>query len=131
MNGLRTDERQWLIYDDESLGAVMRGLEAWSLAVAGNLLKADQTDELRGMGNFMDRVAGARLSEMKANGGAQEVVADWMLLISKYAAGKTPLTPDIQRALDELHAAVYRLDSRANGAGLTGPGVHRLAVRGD
>lgn len=129
--GLRTDDRQWLIYDDESLGAVMRGLEVWGLAVAGNLLKNHKVQPLRGIGNFMGRVADSRLSMMKKNGGAQEVVADWILIVSKWSAGRSPMTPDVKRALDEMWASVYRLDSRANAAGVIGPGDHRIAVRGD
>ena len=128
---LRTDDRQWLIHDDEPLGAVMRGVEAWALAIAANLLKNHKTEQLRGIGNFMGRVADSRLSGMKRNGGAQEVVADWILLISKWAAEKSLLTPEVARALDEIHASVYRLDSRARSAGVVGPGVHRQAVRGD
>lgn len=131
MSGLRTDERQWLIYDDEVLGAVARGVEAWALAIAANLLRPNSEEGLRGVGHFMGRVADARLTEMKRNGGAQEVTADWILLVSAWAAGKIPWTPDVARALDELHAAVYRLDSRGQGTGTTGPGVHRAAIRGD
>ena len=128
---LRTDERQWLIYDDESLGAVMRGLEAWALKIAAQLLMPNRVDGLRGVGHFMDRVADARLRHMKKNGGAQEVVADWILLISRWAAGKSLETPEVTRALDEIYAATTRLDSRAMSAGIVGPGTHRIAVRGD
>ena len=130
--GLRSDDRQWLIYDDEALGAVMRGLEAWALAVCGNMLENHHHDPLRGIGSFMKKVANQRLVLMKRTGGAQEATADWVLLISKWAADKTPWTSDVERALDEFHAAVYRLDSRVNGAGVVAPvGVHRQAVRGD
>lgn len=131
---LRTDERQWLIYDDEVLGAYMRGLEAWALKVFSERLKQVGPDRLRplnGIATFAGRVADQRITEMKRNGGAQEAVADWVLLVSKWAAGKTPLTPDVQRGLDEFHSVATRIDSRVMGAGVHGPGVHRIAVRGD
>ncbi len=131
---LRTDERQWLIYDDDSLGAIIRGLEAWALMVLGTRLRDSGPDRIRalnGIGAFCQKVANQRLVEMKRNGGAQEVAADWILLVSKWAAGKTPLTPDVARALDEIHSVSTRIDSRVNGAGVSGPVVHRVAVRGD
>lgn len=130
-SGLRTDERQWLIYDDESIGALTRGLEAWALAIASNLLEENRIAGLRGIGSLMSRIADQRLVTMKRNGGAQEVVADWILLVSAAAAGKTPWTPDVDMAIDELHAVGYRLDSRGSSAGILGPGVHRAAIRGD
>ncbi len=131
---LNTDERQWLIYDDDSLGAVIRGLEAWGLMVLGTRLRQTGPDRIRalnGIGALCQKVANQRLVEMKRNGGAQEVAADWILLVSKWSVGKTPLTPDISRALSELHSVATRIDSRVNGAGVSGPGVHRQAVRGD
>ena len=131
---LRTDERQFLIYDDEVIGAWMRGLEAWALMVFSQRLRQvgpDRNRALNGIATFAGRVANQRIVEMKRNGGAQEAVADWVLLISKWAAGKSPYTPDIHRALDEFHGVTTHLDSRVNGAGMQGPGVHRQAVRGD
>lgn len=131
---LNTDERQWLIYDDEVLGAYMRGLETWALMVLSSKLRntgPDRHRALNGIGSFAAKVANQRINEMKRNGGAQEAVADWILLVSKWAAGKSPYTVDIQRGLDEFHAVSSRIDSRVNGAGILGPGVHRQAVRGD
>ncbi len=131
---LRTDERQFLIYNDEAIGAVIRGLEAWGLMVLGTRLRQtgpDRIKALNGIGAFCQKVADQRLTEMKRNGGAQEVAADWILLISKWAAGKTPMTPDIARALDEIYSVAFHTDSRVSGAGIVGPGIHRKAVRGD
>jgi hypothetical protein len=132
--GLRTDERQWLIYDDEVLGAYTRGLEAWALMVLAQSLRnvgPDRFRALNGIATWCHRVAEQRLVEMKRNGGAQEVVSDWVLLVSRWAAGKTPLTPDVARGIEEFHSVATRLDSRGNSAGITGPGVHRQAIRGD
>lgn len=134
--GLRTDERQWLIYDEEVMGAVIRGLEAWALMIAGTRLRKghrgpDRIKAMNAIGRFMQKIADQRLTEMKRNGGAQEQVADWILLVSKWAAGKTLYTPDIGRALSEIYATIYHNDSRVNSAGVRGPGIHRQAVRGD
>ena len=131
---LRSDLRQQLIADDDAYGAVVRGLEVWALKVFGTRLRergADRNRYLNGIGTFCQKVADQRLVEMKRVGGAQEVVADWILLVSKWAAGKTVMTPDVARALNEIYWTVFQLDSRVNGAGVRGPGVHRAAVRGD
>lgn len=134
VGGLRTDERQWLIYGDEQMGAVIRGLEAWALMLLGTKLRntgPDRIKALNGIGAFCQKVADERLVEMKHNGGAQEAAADWILLVSKWAAGKTPFTRDIARAVDELHAVATHNDSRGSNAGMNGGGVHRQTIRGD
>jgi len=136
MSGLRTDERQFLIYDEEVLGAVVRGLEAWALMIAGTRLRkghrgADRVRAMNAIGKFMIKVADQRIVEMQRNGGAQEQVAEWIFLISKWAAGKTPWTTDVDTALQEIYGTIAYNDSRVNGAGSQGPGVHRIAVRGD
>lgn len=133
---LRTDERQWMIYDEETQGAVIRGIEAWALMIAGTRLRKnnrlnDRIKAMNAIGAFMQKVAGQRIVEMKKNGGAQEAVADWIVLTSKWVAGKTPYTPDVARALDEIYAVIFKLDSRANGVGMNGGGVIREAIRGD
>ncbi len=136
MSGLRTDERQFLIYDDEVMGAVVRGLEAWALMIAGTRLRKGQrgVDRVRAMnaiGKFMIKIADQRIIEMHRNGGAQEQVAEWIFIISKWAAGKSPWTTDVDRALQEIYGTIAHTDSRVNSAGTQGPGVHRIAVRGD
>lgn len=136
MSGLRTDERQFLIYDDEVLGAVVRGLEAWALMIAGTRLRkghrgANRVKAMNAIGAFMQKIANQRIVEMKRNGGAQEQVAEWIFIISKWAADKTPWTPDVARALDEIHGTITYNDSRVNAAGINGEGTHRIAVRGD
>ena len=136
-SGLRSDARQFLIYDDETLGALMRGLEAWALQIAGRKLRGyrrggHKLRPVNAMGSLMARVADARITEMVRAGGAQAVVADWLMVVSRYIAdGQAVWTPDVDRAFSELHGLVARLDSRATGAGIVGPGVHRVAVRGD
>lgn len=129
---LRTDERQWLIYEtDGETGALVRGLEAFAMQVAGRLLARNPIDALRGLGHFMLRIADARLREMLRNDGAQAVVVRHLEKLMAVAVGKTPWTPDVDRALDELYALTTHVDHRASGAGITGPGTLRDAVRGD
>jgi len=131
---LRTDERQHLIYDEEVIGATVRGFEAWALMYLGAKLRNSGPDRIRSLnaiGAYMQKIARQRLVEMKRNGGAQEAVADWILIVSKWAAGKTPLTPDVARALDEFMGVARYTDSRGSGAGMSGPGVVRQAIRGD
>ena len=136
MNGLRTDERQFLIYDDEVLGAVVRGLEAWALMIAGTRLREkhrgpERVRAMNAIGAFMQKIAEQRVVEMQRNGGAQEQVVEWIFLISKWVAGKSLWSPDIDRALDEIYGTITYNNSRVNSAGISGDGVHRIAVRGD
>lgn len=129
--GLRTDERQWLIYGEEQQGAVMRGLEAWALLLAGARMRQHPLLPLRAIGTFMRKVGEQRLAEMDRNDGAQRVVAGQVKHLLGALAGRVPWTADTDRDADELYATVFHLDSRATGAGMTGEGTHRAAVRGD
>ena len=136
--GLKDDARQWLQYDDEGLGAVMRGLEAMALQMVGQSLvnsPAARIDAVRAMGYFMQKVASHRLASMMKVGGAQGQVVSHLAKIMNWLSrsyyGASPALPP-QDELDEIYAYVFRLDSRANGAGVGEPlGTHRIAVRGD
>ena len=129
---LRTDERQWLIYEqDGEVGALVRGLEVMALQMAGQLIAKHPVDGVRGIGHFMLRIADARLRTMLANGGAQAVVVRELSLVMNWLANKIDWSPDVARALDELYALTVHVDSRAHSAGITGPGTIREAVRGD
>lgn len=133
-NGLRSDSRQWLIYDDESLGALIRGLEAYALHVCAGPMVRHRNIAVRGVGTLMQRVANTRIDEMRKAGGAQQVVVGHLEKIFRWLAseqaGRIHL-PEPVDELDEIYAAAFRLDSRARTAGFRGPGVHREAVRGD
>ena len=126
--GLRSDFRQWLIYDDESLGAVARALEVAALAMAGQTLLRRPEGPIRLLGRFMVRVASARTEEMLRSDGAQRVAIEHTSKVFNWLAGKAPFPAD---ELDELHAAAFRLDARAQAAGVRGPGTIREAIRGD
>lgn len=131
--GLRSDFRQWLIYDDESTGAVMRGLEAFAMHIVGGSLQQNQNIALRGIGTLMKRTATTRMAEMKSNGGAQEVVASHLTDIFTWLSrtSKGIHTPPPEDQIDEIYAVAFRLDSRIRAAGTAGPGAHRAAARGD
>ena len=127
---LRTDERQWLIYGDEQVGALVRGLEATALYLAGGVLARHGTIGVRAIGNFMLRVSDARFREMLKNGGMQETVAQHFTKIMGWLGGGA-WTPEIDEALDELYAVTVYSDGKAMSAGISGPGTVREAVRGD
>lgn len=132
--GLRSDARQWLIYGDEELGALMRGLEAYALHICGGPLTRHRHIAVRMIGTLMRRVASHRIEEMKTNDGAQRVVVEHLEKIFTWiSAGQSGrLAPEPTEALDEIYAAAFRLDSRAANAGVgASVGVHRIAVRGD
>lgn len=132
--GLRSDARQWLIYQDEALGALMRGVEAYALHICGGPLTRHRHIAVRMIGTLMRRVASHRIEEMKRNDGAQRVVIGHLEKIFTWIGSEQPgkvARPEPTGALDEIYAAAFRLDSRARSAGVSGPGVHRQAVRGD
>lgn len=131
---LKLDSRQHMIYNEPAMGAVIRGLEVWALMVLGTKLRnrgPNRNKALNGIGAFCQKVAQQRIVEMKRNGGAQEVMADWVLLVSKWAAGKSPLTPDVDRALKEIYWTVFKVDSVGTGAGMLNDNLAVKAIRGD
>lgn len=128
---LRTDERSWLIYDDESIGAMTRGLESYALSVTGQKLARHPDQKIRAVGNMMVRLGEQRGHEMMKNGGAQEVALEWFLFLGAHLAGMNHDEIKCQEALDELHAVCFRLDARLQSAGTVGPGLVRMAGRGD
>lgn len=127
--GLRSDERQWLIYDDESVGALGRGLEVMAMSMTGQMLAKHQLKPIRAMGNFMLRIAESRAAEMMRNDGAQRVMIEHLSKVMTFLAGHSAHIPELE--IDELWAVTFHADRRAKAAGIQGPGAHRLIVRGD
>jgi len=125
---LRTDIRSWLIYDEDSIGAVFRALETAALAGTGHRLASHEAIEVRAVGNVMKRIAATRIRTAKKEGGVRWEAMEKMTKLMMYAFGQAP--PNAE-ALDELHATVFRIDQRLNSSGSVGPGVHREGVRGD
>lgn len=131
---LRTDFRQWLIYDEPSCRAALRVTETLAMMIAGPVLAAKDDVELRAMGNVMLKFAEAH---MKACTGqikdyepepAERAAMEDLLMVIPYLGGETRKP---NQALDELHGALFHLDSRLNGMGVSGGGVFREMVRGD
>jgi hypothetical protein len=128
--GLRDDARQWLIYQEPQMGAVMRALEMAALGMCGRVLARSSKRSARGVGNFMAKVAEARMRTMTQQGGVSEAaVLTVAAAMQFWQYGNDD--PAAERAADEVYATVFQLDSRANGAGITGPGTIREAIRGD
>lgn len=128
---LRTDERSWLIYDDESIGAVVRMLEAYALSVTGQKMMRHPEIEIRAVGNMMLRLGETRGAECLQEGGAKGVAAQHMALLGAHLAGIVHNEIQCRKALTELHAVVFRLDQKARTTGTKGPGSFRRALRGD
>ncbi len=125
---LRTDIRSWLIYDEDSIGAVFRALETAALAGMGHRLASHEAIEVRAVGNVMKRIAATRIKTAKREGGVRWEAMEKMTKLMMYAFGQAP--PNAE-ALDELHATVFRIDQKLNASGSVGPGSHRADVRGD
>lgn len=125
---LRKDLRSWLIYDDDSIGAVFRALETAALAGLGHRLVSHEAIEVRAVGNVMKRIAATRIKTARREGGVRYEAMEKMAKVMAYAFGQAP--PDVE-ALDEIHATVFRIDQKLNQSGSVGPGVHREGVRGD
>lgn len=131
MSGLRTDERSWMIYDEESIGAVIRAAEAFALSVTGQRLARHPDQRVRAVGNLMVRVGEHRGWEMVRNDGAQGEAQRLFSQMGCYLAGMPFNAADLTTALDQLHAAAFRIDQKAQSAGVHGPGTVRVGVRGD
>ena len=61
---LRTDLRQWLIYDDESAYATADALDALAYRFTGAALSQHEDIELRAVGSFMLKVAEVREKQL-------------------------------------------------------------------
>ena len=128
---LRTDERSWLIYDEESIGAVTRGLEAYAMSVTGQKLARHPDKRIRAIGNMMIRLGEQRGHEMLKNDGSQREAIEAFALMGSHLAGVPHDEVKCAVALNELHATVFRLDQKGQIAGTRGPGTVRKALRGD
>ena len=128
---LRTDERSWLIYDEEVIGAAVRMMEAYALGVTGQKLARSEDVRIRAVGNMMNRLGQTRGAECIRNGGVQGEAAVAFVMLGSHLAGMPHDEVKCAVALDELHAIVFRLDQKAKSTGTKGPGAVRQALRGD
>lgn len=128
---LRKDENQWLIYDEESVTAAVKGVQSFLMALGAEALKRHPDLVLRAFANFGERVTNTHVEFW--NGGKSEEpseeqreVGRHLLEIYAWLSGEGE-RPD--EALDQLHAAVVWTDKRAKAAGVSGPGWYRELVR--
>lgn len=128
---LRTDERSWLIYDDESVGAVVRMMEAYAMSVTGQKLRRHPDQKIRAVGAMMIRLGEHWTWEGLQADGAKKEAVEAFALLGAHLGGKPHDEFKCHAALDELHAVMFHLDKRAKEMGMRGPGVIREAVRGD
>lgn len=129
---LRTDERQWLIYQEPSVVSAVRAVELVCMLLVGPGLAAHPEIEMRALGNAVERIADARLRYMlglikKSQPSDEERVAGRhaATIYAWLNGGSKP-----EQASDELWAAVYYLDSYVKGAGIEGAGWQRELVKG-
>lgn len=108
---LRQDERQWLIYQEESVVPAVRALEVFAMLIAGPVLSKHPEQSMRALGNMMMRLGEHREESMLANDDAagKHVAAILGSLVGAVNADE---------AKDELHAAMYWLDSTLKQAGI-------------
>lgn len=131
---LRKDLRQWLIYDEESVTSTVRAVEALAMIVAGPILARHPTVEIRAVGTAMERIGQTRLAALSGKYGDvpdedRQAAAHLANLLGWLDTGID--TPAAAQARDELHAALFWLDSRLRDAGARGPGWYRQLVRGE
>lgn len=127
--GLREDPRQWLIYDEETQGAMVRGLEAMALQMVGQTLSKNEDIKVRAMGFTMLNIADARIrSAMAQPGSTRDTVMKHLARIMGWLSRRATY-PAVE--LDEVHAVLYQLDHRFRSAGIRGGGKLRDLVRGD
>lgn len=127
--GLRSDPRQWLIYDEETQGALVRGLEIMSMQMVGQTLAKNQDIKVRAMGHTMLNIADARIrAATREPGSARDIVIKHLARVMGWLSRRADY-PAIE--LDEIHATLYQLDHRFRSAGIRGGGTLRDLVRGD
>lgn len=133
-NGLRDDGRQWLIYGEEQQGALLRGLEAMCMSMAGQSLVRlgykTRIQAIRTLGFVAINQAGGRIAAAQEAGGYRAVVMDYLVKVMAFLSGATDEIPDPQ-VFDELQATAWQLDHRSRSAGYRGDGTLREMIRGD
>lgn len=113
MTTLRTDERQWLIYQEESVVPAVRALEVFAMLFAGPILAKHPERSMRALGNMMMRLGAAREESMLMSA-EYETAGRHIAVILGELAG----VANADRERDELHAALFWLDSTLKKAGI-------------
>lgn len=116
---LRQDESQWLIYQEDSVVPAVRALEVLAMLVAGPVLANHPEFSMRALGNMMIRLGAHRETYMLGKGEGNptdpEVVAGRHLAV---ILGEMAGIANAEIPRDELHAAMYWLDSTLKQAGI-------------
>lgn len=110
---LRQDERQWLIYQEDSVVSAVRALEVFAMLVAGPMLANHPELPMRALGNMMIRLGTAREESMLTHA-EYETAGRHIAAILGSLMGVT----NADQAKDELHAALFWLDSTLKKAGI-------------
>jgi hypothetical protein len=122
---LRQDERQWLIYQEDSVTQAVRALEVFAMLIAGPVLAKHPEQSMRALGNMMIRLAAERESFMLKSDGLEATAGQHVATILGEIAG----VADASDAKDELHAAMFWLDSTLKNAGInTGSWMAEVAL---
>lgn len=123
---LRQDEAQWLIYQEDSVVPAVRAVEVLAMMIAGPVLAAHPEISMRALGNVMLRFGEHRSLHMLNSGNDLERTAgEHLAVILGELAGATRADD----ARDELHAAMYWLDSTLKNAGIgTGSWMAQAAL---
>jgi hypothetical protein len=99
-----------------------------ALAMVGRRLTNHHHISVRAVGTVMQRLAAARTRHHLAGTDDQRTSLQHVIAVANWAIDGGP-EPTV--ALDEVHAAVFHLDSRLVSAGMSGPGWERDLGRGD
>lgn len=120
---LRQDERQWLIYQEDSVVPAIRALEVFAMLIAGPVLAQHPEQSMRALGNVMMRLGAAREESMLSNA-EYETAGKHIAVILGSMVGAV----NADEAKDELHAAMFWLDSTLKQAGIKGGWVADAAM---
>lgn len=129
---IRKDNRQWLIYDEETVRAVEGAVEIFLMGLGASMLINSEDIALRATGHAGLRVSRTRHELWAGRRGGlapseiQIQLAGYLDMILAWMAGEGQRPDD---ALDEIHAAMVWLDKRARAAGVAGDGWYREAIR--
>ena len=130
MSTLRTDDRQWLIHQEENVTAGMEAIEIMALTVTGSLLANRPEVELRAIGNIMSTWADARQRTLDGEEASdlEQTAVLYATDILDWMGGQGDEPND---ALSELHAVAFAFDSQLSAAGIDGEGWYRTLARGE
>lgn len=128
---LRKDEKQWLIYQQDSVEPAIDGVKSLLMALGAQALINHPDIVLRAFGHYGQRVTDTHLDLWR--GALKEEPSEERRQVGVYLAeiyawlageGERP-----EEALDQLHAAVVWSDKRARAAGVTGEGWYRDLIK--